>query len=101
MVLRSIDGGGSVGESEVSDVGLGLRVLPSDRWGLSPMCQGSVSRVEICTHLSTDSYPIKMSGKYAFTKSLREVRFLFCQSSEHSAATRSVLIMLRDMRSLD
>ncbi|KAL2050373.1 hypothetical protein ABVK25_009345 [Lepraria finkii] len=32
-----------------------------------------------------------MSGKYAFTKSLREVRFLFCQSSEHSAATRSFL----------
>ncbi|KAL2042729.1 hypothetical protein N7G274_004488 [Stereocaulon virgatum] len=32
-----------------------------------------------------------MSGKYAFTKSLREVRFLFCQTSEHSAATRSFL----------
>lgn len=30
-----------------------------------------------------------MSGKYAFTKSLKEVRFLFCQTSEHSAATRS------------
>jgi NADH dehydrogenase (ubiquinone) 1 alpha subcomplex subunit 2 len=29
-----------------------------------------------------------MSGKYAFTKSLREIRFLFCQSSEQSAATR-------------
>ena len=33
----------------------------------------------------------KMSGKYAFTKSLKEVRFLFCQTSEHSAATRSWL----------
>ncbi|KAK3939424.1 thioredoxin-like protein [Diplogelasinospora grovesii] len=32
-----------------------------------------------------------MSGKYAFTKTLREVRFLFCQTSEHSAATRSFL----------
>ncbi|KAA6414252.1 MAG: NADH-ubiquinone oxidoreductase subunit [Lasallia pustulata] len=32
-----------------------------------------------------------MSGKYAFTKSLKEVRFLFCQTSEHSAATRSFL----------
>lgn len=30
-----------------------------------------------------------MSGKYAFTKSLKEVRFLFCQTSDHSAATRS------------
>lgn len=29
-----------------------------------------------------------MSGKYAFTKSLKEVRFLFCQTGEHSAATR-------------
>ncbi|MCJ1453066.1 hypothetical protein MMC28_003411 [Mycoblastus sanguinarius] len=32
-----------------------------------------------------------MSGKYAFTKSLKEVRFLFCQTSEHSAATRTFL----------
>ncbi|KAH8907776.1 NADH dehydrogenase, alpha subcomplex, subunit 2 [Coniochaeta sp. PMI_546] len=32
-----------------------------------------------------------MSGKYAFTKALREVRFLFCQTSEQSAATRSFL----------
>ncbi|KAK1763568.1 NADH-ubiquinone oxidoreductase [Phialemonium atrogriseum] len=32
-----------------------------------------------------------MSSKYAFTKSLREIRFLFCQTSEHSAATRSFL----------
>ncbi|KAF5024941.1 hypothetical protein F66182_2983 [Fusarium sp. NRRL 66182] len=32
-----------------------------------------------------------MSAKYAFTKSLREVRFLFCQTSEQSAAVRSFL----------
>ncbi|CRK18632.1 NADH-ubiquinone oxidoreductase 10.5 kDa subunit like protein [Verticillium longisporum] len=32
-----------------------------------------------------------MSGKYAFTTALKEVRFLFCQTSEHSAATRSFL----------
>ena len=31
-----------------------------------------------------------MSAKYAFTQSLREVRFHFCQSSDHSAATRYV-----------
>ena len=29
-----------------------------------------------------------MSSKYAFTKTLKEVRFLFCQTSEHSAAVR-------------
>lgn len=29
-----------------------------------------------------------MSGKYAFAKNLKEVRFLFCQTGEHSAATR-------------
>ncbi|KAM5346817.1 hypothetical protein ACJ41O_009822 [Fusarium nematophilum] len=33
-----------------------------------------------------------MSGKYAFTKSLREVRFLLCQTSEQSAAVRSFLM---------
>ncbi|EXF74601.1 hypothetical protein CFIO01_09674 [Colletotrichum fioriniae PJ7] len=31
-----------------------------------------------------------MSSKYAFTKALKEVRFLFCQTGEHSAATRYV-----------
>lgn len=30
----------------------------------------------------------KMSGRYAFAKGLKEVRFLFCQTGEHSAATR-------------
>ncbi|KAF3765103.1 glucose catabolic process to ethanol [Cryphonectria parasitica EP155] len=32
-----------------------------------------------------------MATKYAFTKSLKEVRFLFCQTSEQSAATRAFL----------
>ena len=32
-----------------------------------------------------------MSGKYAFTRSLKELRFLFCQRSDHSAAARSEL----------
>ncbi|CAK7267568.1 hypothetical protein SEPCBS57363_002657 [Sporothrix epigloea] len=32
-----------------------------------------------------------MSSKYAFTKNLKEVRFLFCQTGELSAATRSFL----------
>lgn len=31
-----------------------------------------------------------MSSKYAFSKGLREVRFLFCQTSEHSTAVRYV-----------
>ena len=29
-----------------------------------------------------------MSAKYAFVTSLKELRFLFCQTSDHSAATR-------------
>ncbi|OKP13570.1 hypothetical protein PENSUB_761 [Penicillium subrubescens] len=33
-----------------------------------------------------------MSGKYVFSKGLKELRFLFCQSSEQSAATRHVPI---------
>ncbi|GAB1191429.1 hypothetical protein APSETT444_000602 [Aspergillus pseudonomiae] len=32
-----------------------------------------------------------MSGKYVFTKGLKELRFLFCQTSEHSAPTRTFL----------
>ncbi|KAF1827776.1 NADH dehydrogenase, alpha subcomplex, subunit 2 [Dissoconium aciculare CBS 342.82] len=32
-----------------------------------------------------------MSGKYAFTKALKELRFLHCQTSEHSNAVRSFL----------
>ncbi|KEY68807.1 hypothetical protein S7711_00675 [Stachybotrys chartarum IBT 7711] len=32
-----------------------------------------------------------MSSKYAFSKGLREVRFLFCQTSEHSTAVRTFL----------
>ncbi|KAJ5100613.1 hypothetical protein N7456_006665 [Penicillium angulare] len=32
-----------------------------------------------------------MSGKYVFTKGLKELRFLFCQTSEQSAATRTFL----------
>ncbi|KAK1839934.1 nadh-ubiquinone oxidoreductase 105 kda subunit, partial [Colletotrichum chrysophilum] len=35
--------------------------------------------------------PTTMSTKYAFGKALKEVRFLFCQTGEHSAATRSFL----------
>lgn len=33
-----------------------------------------------------------MSSKYAFTQTLKEVRFLFCQTSDHSAATRSAAL---------
>lgn len=38
-----------------------------------------------------------MSGKYTFTKVLKEVRFHLCQTSEHSAATRlTVFLAIRD-----
>ncbi|PMD27884.1 NADH dehydrogenase, alpha subcomplex, subunit 2 [Hyaloscypha hepaticicola] len=32
-----------------------------------------------------------MSGKYVFSQTLKEVRFLFCQTGEHSGPTRSFL----------
>ncbi|KAI9831524.1 MAG: hypothetical protein M1826_003414 [Phylliscum demangeonii] len=32
-----------------------------------------------------------MASKYAFTPSLKELRFFFCQTSEHSQAARSFL----------
>jgi hypothetical protein len=41
-----------------------------------------------------------MSSKYAFSKGLREVRFLFCQSSEHSAAVRYALSPSRLLKRL-
>ena len=37
-----------------------------------------------------------MSSRYAFTKGLKEVRFLFCQTSEHSAAVRYVAALPPD-----
>ncbi|KAJ5368066.1 NADH-ubiquinone oxidoreductase 10.5 kDa subunit [Penicillium cataractarum] len=36
-----------------------------------------------------------MSGKYVFSKGLKELRFLFCQTSEQSAATRHVSFINR------
>jgi len=38
-----------------------------------------------------------MSGKYAFTQTLKEVRFLFCQTAEHSGPTRFVLFSQHDL----
>ncbi|KAF2116724.1 thioredoxin-like protein [Lophiotrema nucula] len=32
-----------------------------------------------------------MASKYGFASQLKELRFLFCQTSEHSAATRNFL----------
>lgn len=40
-----------------------------------------------------DTYDDTMSGKYAFTKSLKELRFLFCQTSEVSAPVRYVALL--------
>lgn len=31
---------------------------------------------------------VKMTGKYVFSQTLKEVRFLFCQTAEHSGPTR-------------
>lgn len=36
----------------------------------------------------TSHHTVTMSGKYAFTKGLKELRFLHCQTSEHSNAVR-------------
>lgn len=42
-----------------------------------------------------------MSGRFAFSKGLKEVRFLFCQTGEHSAATRRVIPALQMESSID
>lgn len=36
-----------------------------------------------------------MSGKYVFSKALKELRFLHCQTSEHSNAVRYASIVLK------
>jgi hypothetical protein len=38
--------------------------------------------------LEIHSTTLKMSGKYVFSKALKELRFLHCQTSEHSNAVR-------------
>lgn len=39
---------------------------------------------------------LTMASKYAFGAGLKELRFLFCQTSEHSAATRYALHHIED-----
>jgi hypothetical protein len=38
-----------------------------------------------------------MATKYAFGQGLKELRFLFCQTSEHSAATRYATYALESL----
>jgi hypothetical protein len=51
-----------------------------------------VSSSSTATSLDTtngiDARHPTMASKYGFAKQLKELRFLFCQTSEHSAATR-------------
>lgn len=42
----------------------------------------------LCPRKYSEGQSRNMATKYAFTRSLKEVRFLFCQTSEQSAATR-------------
>src|SRR5262245_4235171 len=48
----------------------------------------STSTLHLLTHANWYPDCPEMATKYGFAKSLRELRFLFCQTSEHSAATR-------------
>jgi hypothetical protein len=56
-------------------------------------CDSSPDSHLIASRRSTNA-EATMSGKYAFTKSLKEVRFLFCQTSEHSGPTRWVFALI-------
>nr|POE59129.1 nadh-ubiquinone oxidoreductase 10.5 kda subunit [Quercus suber] len=44
-----------------------------------------------CIANSAEHLNSEMSGKYIFAKGLKELRFLHCQTSEHSNAVRSFL----------
>lgn len=56
-----------------------------------------IGRCDYSLFIHPPSHPpaqsIKMAGKYAFTKSLKELRFLHCQTSEHSNAVRYVVFL--------
>jgi hypothetical protein len=57
-----------------------------------PLASGSRRYDQLSTDIAGKSVgtAVKMSGRYAFSKGLKEVRFLFCQTGEHSSATRCV-----------
>jgi len=40
-----------------------------------------------------DHQQLRMSGRYAFAKGVKELRFLFCQTSQHSAEARCVVAL--------
>ncbi|KAH7271539.1 thioredoxin-like protein [Fusarium solani] len=55
------------------------------------LVRSSAASLNNPTKTTPTTTPAMTAAKYAFTKSLREVRFLFCQTSEQSAAVRSFI----------
>lgn len=53
-----------------------------------PDYQAPASNVYKSWPRTTSPTQIAMSGKYTFTKALKELRFLHCQTSDHSNAVR-------------
>jgi hypothetical protein len=49
--------------------------------------------IDTTPKLSKSQKSHTMSAKYTFNKGLKELRFLFCHTSEHSEATRLVIAL--------
>ena len=62
----------------------------SPKHTLTPFAPGYFRDFAACfeRHKAKEKPNCKMASKYAFGKGLKELRFLFCQTSEPSAATR-------------
>lgn len=77
-----------VGDGEESSVVLRLAALVSRRCrALERQSSSQRTLTRPIAHATAESHDT-MASKYAFNAGLKELRFLFCQTSEHSAATR-------------
>lgn len=85
VVLRSFN-------AKVRNSALYERHLPKSRifGDDEPFKSKQASKVEERQSPISHGTSFNMSGKYAFTKALKELRFHHCQTSDHSAAVRYV-----------
>ena len=81
---------------QYGDIGEPALWLPK----IASLSKALLNNFHIAATRTSISRGTAMSGKYAFIQSLKEVRFLFCQTSDHSAATRFQVPLHRFLQSL-
>lgn len=96
----------TMGDTILANEGAGnliSKILPRGPFFRSEHSIGAPKTVDSCPTIKRNpsienrarSAPVEeptdtMSSRYAFTQTVKELRFLFCQTSEHSAAVRLV-----------